>query len=883
MRKVLSFVLVLSLVLGSFAMAFAADPLSDMAGEKSEDAVNVLTQLGVVSGYPDGTYRPDNIVTRAEMAVIVVRALGLADYATGTSRFSDMGGHWSNPYVAYAANLGIVAGYTDGTFRPDKTVSYDEAATMLVAALGYNAESLVGTWPANFVVKAKSLGILDGIKAGAAGANRGDIAIMAFQTLDQAIGTTNRDGDWTAINLGTVTNPVDDTMLSRLGAELYDPGTGAGDAFVLTQDIAEDAVANVKAYLGAYVTAYANDDGDIIAIKDVKSTFLTGNFGRNGALTGQSKFEADRDYDIRNLGDVATEYFQNGEDINTLALNSNTEYKIAAKVSGIKIDAVYSVSEWEVSNAGLFEDGDLDEDSLLGEDFALDDNDEVDFKSFELVGVDSLDDIDEDNVVYVYVGPDSGEITRVAVGTEVVEGEVTRITSSGSKVTVNGTVYELANNDFANDADWDELDIDDEVAFYLDYAGYVFDIEAIDSKADQYAIILNVESATADPITGKNALVELFLADGTVKVFDVEKDADEDGTILNANGIWQNAASLPGTLVEYGLDSDGVIDVITEVIPDETDAEGEVTSRGYFDGKAVVSDVIVFTVDTKADPDDDSDITDYTDKDTYGVLTLANITGKEYDKVDYLHNDNNRITLMVIYGEGGSGDEVYGLITGKYRTSASDSGYMATVLVDGAAVDYEVSSQSVYNNLSNSEVLYELKLNARDQITGLVAVDTGSATDADLLKAGFIDRDYLSGTVGVDAVRYTVDSNAIAYKWDDGEFVKSTVSRSNLRVGEYVILYDLDDDKVVDVILIGITDDEWIEALEDYNAAVTTVNRIFNDGNDDDDGPYTTSSWDDFVDAYDDLELDLTIVAGKAALESEIAAIETAIGLLVEL
>jgi hypothetical protein len=84
MRKVLSFVLVLSLVLGSFSMAFAA-PLSDVAGEDFEDAVNVLTELGVVSGYPDGTYKPDNIVTRAEMAVIVVRALGLADYATGVS------------------------------------------------------------------------------------------------------------------------------------------------------------------------------------------------------------------------------------------------------------------------------------------------------------------------------------------------------------------------------------------------------------------------------------------------------------------------------------------------------------------------------------------------------------------------------------------------------------------------------------------------------------------------------------------------------------------------------------------------------------------------------------------------------------------------------
>lgn len=53
MRKVLSLVLVLALVLGSFAFTFAATP-SDVVGEDSEDAVNVLMELGVVSGYPDG-------------------------------------------------------------------------------------------------------------------------------------------------------------------------------------------------------------------------------------------------------------------------------------------------------------------------------------------------------------------------------------------------------------------------------------------------------------------------------------------------------------------------------------------------------------------------------------------------------------------------------------------------------------------------------------------------------------------------------------------------------------------------------------------------------------------------------------------------------------
>ena len=57
MKKVLSFVLVLSMILGSFGMAFAAAP-SDVVGKDYEDAVNVLVELGVVAGYKDGSFKP---------------------------------------------------------------------------------------------------------------------------------------------------------------------------------------------------------------------------------------------------------------------------------------------------------------------------------------------------------------------------------------------------------------------------------------------------------------------------------------------------------------------------------------------------------------------------------------------------------------------------------------------------------------------------------------------------------------------------------------------------------------------------------------------------------------------------------------------------------
>ena len=256
MKKVLSFVLVLSMILGSFGMAFAAAP-SDVVGKDYEDAVNVLMELGVVDGYKDGTYRPENVVTRAEMATLIIKALGLNDYAVGKSGFSDMAGHWADPYVAYAASLGFISGYGDGTFRPNQPITYDQAITMVVQALGYKAEYMVGGYPGAFVAQAKTLGMLDGIKSGAAGANRGDVATLLFNTLPANFVRYDKDGSLEFIAIGADTQ---DTMLLRLGAEEYNDG----DAFVVLGT--EDSVINLKEYQGAYVTAYQNDDDEIIAI-----------------------------------------------------------------------------------------------------------------------------------------------------------------------------------------------------------------------------------------------------------------------------------------------------------------------------------------------------------------------------------------------------------------------------------------------------------------------------------------------------------------------------------------------------------------------------------------------------------------------------------------
>lgn len=194
MRKLLSVLLTLALVIGSFGMAFADLP-EDVAGTEYEEAVSALIELGIISGYPDGTFQPDKTITRAEMARLIIAALELDDEAISlySSGLNDVGGHWAKGYVGYSQKLDIISGYPDKSFKPQNTISYDEAITILVRALGYTSEDVGEKWPSNYAEKGKELGILEGIDGGAKGASRGDIAVMLHRTMELAIGGDKED------------------------------------------------------------------------------------------------------------------------------------------------------------------------------------------------------------------------------------------------------------------------------------------------------------------------------------------------------------------------------------------------------------------------------------------------------------------------------------------------------------------------------------------------------------------------------------------------------------------------------------------------------------------------------------------------------------------
>lgn len=116
---------------GTYPMAVFSDVT---AGKWYTQYVNFATNKGIINGYPDGSFRPDGKITRAEFATMIANYLGLSK-AYAASRYTDVDGHWGSVYITALDQRGLINGYPDGTFRPDRTITRAEAATMMNGAI----------------------------------------------------------------------------------------------------------------------------------------------------------------------------------------------------------------------------------------------------------------------------------------------------------------------------------------------------------------------------------------------------------------------------------------------------------------------------------------------------------------------------------------------------------------------------------------------------------------------------------------------------------------------------------------------------------------------------------------------------------------------------
>ena len=157
----------------------AAEPVTssfaDITDPQVAEAAEFLRLLGVIGGFEDGTYRPDEPLTRAQFCRLAVDLRGegaQAEVLMGYTFFNDVkSDHWARGYINYASrvtvgeNERLVMGVGDGSFLPDDSITQAQAITMAMRLLGYAQKDVAAgsNWYDGYVASARTLGLLEGI------------------------------------------------------------------------------------------------------------------------------------------------------------------------------------------------------------------------------------------------------------------------------------------------------------------------------------------------------------------------------------------------------------------------------------------------------------------------------------------------------------------------------------------------------------------------------------------------------------------------------------------------------------------------------------------------------------------------------------------------
>ena len=234
------FILVMGLINVNYAVTY-----SDTIDTKYEGIVECLAGLKIINGTTKNTFEPNKVVTRAEMAKMLVVAHGYDDVLNmiDTSKtFKDVKkGDWHFDYVNLANAYGLVKGYPDGNFCPDKKVTYSEAVAMILRSLGhkYIKEDSKFGWDYDYIVRMRSLELNKGIEAfnNTDYATRGDIAVFIWNMLHKT--------KWEPIE----ENGVGDITYSDTGEVLFEKVFGDSYDLIDNQKIRQISVSDGEMYI----------------------------------------------------------------------------------------------------------------------------------------------------------------------------------------------------------------------------------------------------------------------------------------------------------------------------------------------------------------------------------------------------------------------------------------------------------------------------------------------------------------------------------------------------------------------------------------------------------------------------------------------------------
>jgi hypothetical protein len=557
LKKTLCLVLVVCMVLslGAINVGAAFDDADDIT---FTEAVNAMTDLGIINGYDDGSFQPTTIVTREQAAKIVAYMMlgaSAADALKATySPFKDVAAsRWSAGYIAYCTNAGIINGYGDGNFGPADEVTGYQFGKMLLVALGYGqaGEYTGTTWSINVAKDALVKGVYEGnLDANFnAGATREAATLYAFNSL--FIETVNAVVQYdNGTKYVTGYNGTDTTLgytlykLAKVSGAItsIDPTNGTTTINVTDSDVLAAGSYIVAANaswedIGKTGTAYVklkaantikSTYSETVAISDtVKSTSTNGTKLADMTTSSKSAFVANMEsapaanptYVMANV-DV---YVNGQEDTTTFATVTNTtafdtlyakpgiEITLLDNNSNGKIDTilVYKYDVAKVSAYSTLNDGSISFDNAGG--------------AFTVTGS-----WDPDLVVGFDKVAKGDYVTGVAYGNHLYITPAEKVTGTFNSIsgkTVNGstvysykvdsTSYTISGTPYADNPNTVLVDgaINGSVDLYLDSNGYIL---AASGTVAAVTNIVYVSANDARTIAGVSA--RMHFSDGTTSV-----------------------------------------------------------------------------------------------------------------------------------------------------------------------------------------------------------------------------------------------------------------------------------------------------------------------------------------------------------------------------
>ena len=746
LKRALSLALASVMLLGMMVVGSSAkgiDDFTDKAEIVNQDAVAVTSAIGMFEGYEDGSFGPENVVTRAEMAVIICTML----YGAGvnvnqfaeTNVFTDVPA-WAQGYVNLCSSLGIVAGVGDGKFDPNATVTTAQAVLMLCRALGYfqSAADFGSDWMLAATAKGTALGLYGDLKLTAnAGLTRDNVAELVFNALTKAVPVQYNEllGVYYNENKGIVyslTFYYTDTLGYKNFDLVYKTGEettygrpattwGTGSYRVQTNTTAGNDNYGLNedgSLIPGQVKMLASDE--IITIADEPDYVYTGateekalykDLGR-GIITSYAwtvyvdghldtvdyDKNDDGDYDdvdesyVTRPGNNSSDYIYTDSGMVTeIYVDSANEtvtvvcyYNYIGQVSRVRDDAdgKYVQLTNITYDGGSYDDINsalTDVGTELDTKFYTDAFAEDAYVVFT-VDCDDRDGSDYDAHVATMAAPETADGTVKAVSQDPKY-------DTGNYIELDSTKYvysEVSAKDLDNNDMTADPALETEYRLYLDPNGFVVGFAALEDVSKNYVYVIDASESTGD------VEAKVLFPDGTVAKIDV------DGTIEKFNGTGSastdfevkndtDADKLEGVVFAYEKNSKDVYTLTFETA-DQAVVNIETDKASIYTTSVDDQDTTVYTVDLNtvfADLDDKVAYTGYEEVPNYDGATIM--------VVDHNGNGMEDIVFIVDQGTKYGEDSTYFYVAGAtdYKTVKIDGTQYTyrTVYVDGEKID----------------------------------------------------------------------------------------------------------------------------------------------------------------------------------------------------